>query len=46
MAFLDFLHEINYSDDISKYILERKQLHKVLEKIYGYLENNIFIVVL
>lgn len=32
MAFLDFLHEINYSDDISKHILERKQLHKVLEK--------------
>ena len=31
MAFLDFLHEINYGD-ISEYILERKQLHKIVEK--------------
>ena len=31
LEFLDFLHEINYGD-ISKYILERKVLHKIVEK--------------
>ncbi len=31
LEFLDFLHEINYGD-IATYILERKQLHKIVEK--------------
>lgn len=44
MAFLEFLYKINYGD-ISKYILERKQLHKIVEKelwIFGedYAYNN------
>ncbi|WP_028328974.1 ATP-binding protein [Brachyspira alvinipulli] len=32
MCFLDFLEKINYADDISKYILERQELHKIVEK--------------
>jgi hypothetical protein len=31
LEFLDFLHELNYGK-ISTYILERKQLHKIVEK--------------
>lgn len=31
LEFLDFLHEINYGK-IASYILERKQLHKIVEK--------------
>jgi len=31
IEFLDFLHELNYGK-ISTYILERKQLHKIVEK--------------
>ncbi len=31
IEFLDFLHELNYGE-ISNYILERKQLHKIVEK--------------
>ncbi|MCC7301115.1 MAG: ATP-binding protein [Bacteroidia bacterium] len=31
IEFLDFLHELNYGK-ISEYVLERKQLHKIVEK--------------
>ncbi len=30
--FLSFLNELTYGKDIAKYILERKQLHKIVEK--------------
>lgn len=30
--FLNFLNELTYGQDIAKYILERKQLHKIVEK--------------
>lgn len=31
LAFLDFLHELVYSKDLSKLVKERSQLHKILE---------------
>ena len=30
--FLNFLNELTYGDDVAKHILERKQLHKIVEK--------------
>jgi DNA polymerase elongation subunit (family B) len=38
--FLDFIYQVIY-DEIAKNVLERKQLHKIIEKTYGFLVKNI-----